>query len=106
VLREIQTERTKFMQSILEEFFHGNISPEVQSIEKGSSYHEIMRIIANTEEKLLKQLSAEEKEILQKYTDAQMELNLLTAVKSQIYGYKLGLLMTAETFLTSKDLIS
>jgi len=93
------------MQSILEEFFYGNISPEVQFIEKGSPYHEVMGIISRTEEKLLKRLSEEDKETFQKFTDAQIELNRLTAIRSQIYGYKVGLLMTAEAFVTGGDLV-
>ena len=55
------------MQSILEEFFYGNISPEVHFIEKGSEYDEVMRVICCNEEKLLERLNAEEKEILHKY---------------------------------------
>ena len=94
------------MPSILEEFFYGNISPEVQTFKKGSEYDEVMRVIVRNEEKLSERLNAEEKEILQKYIDAQMELNRLTAIKSQLYGYKLGLLMAAEAFLTAGDLIA
>ena len=93
------------MKSILEEFFYGNISPDVQSVEKDSPYHEVMGIISRTEAKLLDRLNGEEKEILQKFTDAQMELNRLTAINSQIYGYKLGLLMTAEAFVTGEELV-
>jgi len=94
------------MPSILEEFFYGNISPEVQFTEKGSAYAEVMQVICHLEEKLLAQLNEEEKELLEKYIDAQLELNSLTAVKGQIYGYKLGLLMTAEAFVTGKTLIA
>jgi len=106
VLREIHIERMKSMQSILEEFFYGNISPEVQFTEKGSKYDKAMGIICHIEEKLLARLNAEEKEMLQKYINAQMELNSLTAVRSQIYGYKLGVLMTAEAFVTGGDLVA
>ena len=94
------------MPSILEEFFSGNISPEVQFIEKGSRYEEVTRVIYHNEEKLLERLNKEEKEILETYIDAQMELNHLTAISSQIYGYKLGLLMTAEAFITGEDVIA
>jgi len=47
-----------------------------------------------------------EKEVFQKYIDAQGEVNELMAVRNMIYGYKLGLLMTAEAFLTSDNLIT
>jgi len=94
------------MRSILEEFFWGNISPEVQCVEKNSEYEKIMRVICNTEEKLLERLGEDDKGTLKTYIDAQMDLNALTAVKSQIYGYKLGVLMTAEAYVTGGDLIA
>ena len=90
---------------ILEEFFYGNISPEAQCFKRDSEYGEVMRVISRIEEKLLDRLNEEEKELLQKYTDAQMELNQLTAIKSQMYGFKLALLMTAEAFLTGDELV-
>jgi len=93
------------MHSILREFFHGNISPEEHNLKRDSECEEVMGIIYRTEEKLLKRLNEEEKEILQEFSDAQMELNHLTAINSQIYGYKLGLTMTAEAFLTSRALL-
>ena len=94
------------MQSILEEFFYGNISPEEQTFAQGSKYDKAIRTIFRNEKMLLERLNEEEKGILQEYTSAQMELNHLTAIKSQIYGYKLGLLMTAEAFVTGGDLIA
>ena len=94
------------MQSILEEFFCGNVSPEVQCFKKDSTEGKVMGIIVRTEEKLLGQLNEGEKELLGTYVDAQMELNQLTAIKSQIYGYKLGLLITAKAFITRGDLIT
>ncbi|MCL2569490.1 MAG: hypothetical protein FWE12_08730 [Oscillospiraceae bacterium] len=48
------------MQSILEEFFYGNISPEVQFIAKGSECDNVMRIICRIEEKLLERLNVTE----------------------------------------------
>jgi len=48
----------------------------------------------------------EDRIIFQKYVDAQSEINQLTAAKNLIYGYKLGLLMTAEAFVTCGDLIA
>jgi len=89
------------MSSILEEFFYGNVSPKVRI--KCPYYDELVRIIARNEDKLMERLNEEEKEILQKYTDAQEELNQLTAIKSQIFGYKLGVLMTAEAFVTGGE---
>ena len=93
------------MRSILEEFAYGNISPEAQSFSRNSEYGRALALAGRHEETLLKKLNAEEKEVLEKYIDAQTEVNRLTAVKNLLYGYKLGVLMTAEAFITGGDLI-
>jgi len=94
------------MRSILEEFAYGNISPENQSFKRNSPYGEALGAVSGNEEKLLGILDGEEKILFQKYVDAQGEVNQLTAVKNLIYGYKLGVLMTAEAFLTSGEIIA
>ena len=94
------------MQSILEEFAYGNISPEAQFFTRDSAYGKAMELVSRNEQKLLDRLEADDKDQFEKYIDAQGELNQLTAVKNLIYGYKLGLLMTAEAFITGNDLIA
>jgi len=101
-----QPKKGKTMRSILEEFAYGNISPEVQTFQRNSPYGQAIEAVAGCEEKLLNTLSGEEKDLFEKYVDAQGEVNQLTAVKNLIYGYKLGLLMTAEAFITGNDLIA
>lgn len=93
------------MQSILEEFAYGNISPTAQSFSRDSDYGRAMALVYRHEETLLNKLNAEEKEIFEKHIDAQGEVNRLTAVKNLLYGYKLGALMIAEAFVTGGDLI-
>ena len=93
------------MASILEEFAYGNVSPEAQFFKKDSAFGKAMELVSRNEQKLLDRLGAEDKEIFQRYIDAQGEVNQLTAVKSLIYGYKLGLIMTAEAFTGMGDLI-
>ena len=94
------------MRSILEEFFSDKISPEARFFNSNLAYGRAMNAAADIEDKLLARLNDEEKILLDKYTDVQMQLNHLTAVDSQVYGYKLGVLVTAEAFLTGGDLIA
>lgn len=61
-------------------------------------------MLTRNEEYLLERLNEEEKILFEKYTDAQEELNRLTAVGNLIYGYKLGITMTAEAFVGMDDL--
>ena len=94
------------MYSILEEFAYGNVSPEARYFKHDSAYGQAIKAASNNEEKLLGKLAEEEKALFQKYVDAQGEVNQLTAVQNLVYGYKLGLLMTAEAFVTSGDLVA
>lgn len=93
------------MSSILEEFAYGNISPEAPFFKRNSAYGEALRALSGNEEKLLAMLNEDERTIFQKYIDAQEEINRLTAVGNLIYGYKLGLMMTAEAFVGMDGLI-
>ena len=94
------------MRSILEEFAYGNIPPKGQSFTPDSMYGQAVRSVSANEEKLLNKLVGEEKVTFQKYVDAQRELNELTAIRNLTCGYKLGLLMTAESFITGGQLIA
>ncbi len=92
------------MPSILEEFAYGNVSPDHQRFEKNSKFGKAIELVVNLEQKLCNRLSADDKDLFQKYINAQEEVNLLTAVHNLAYGYKLGLIMTAEAFVGMDDL--
>lgn len=94
------------MSSILEEFAYGNLSSQIRFFKRGSRCGEAMDALCANEEKLLAELQGDEKALFQKYMDAQGEINRLTAVDNLIYGYKLGLMMTAEAFVGMDDLLS
>jgi len=94
------------MYSILEELFYGTVSPKAQFSKRDSQYDELTGIISRTGKALRERLNEEEKEIFEKHIDAHMELNSLITMKSQINSYKLGVLMTAEVFVTGGDLIA
>ena len=93
------------MSSILEEFAYGNISLGTRFFKRNSEYEEAIRILSVNEEKLLAKLNEEEKALFQKYIDMQGEVNRLTVISNLTYGYKLGLMMTAEAFVGMDDLI-
>jgi len=94
------------MRSILTEFAYGNINPELQPDSKQSELGEAFALVDRIEEKFRARLHTEEVELLERFTEAHIELNRLTAVQNLLYGYKLGVVMTAEAFVTSDDLIA
>jgi hypothetical protein len=65
-----------------------------------------MCAVVSIKEKLLERLNEDDKILFQKYVNAQGEDNQLTATSNLIYGFKLGLTMTAEAFVTSGELIA
>jgi len=94
------------MRSILKEFAYGNITPGEQSYAKDSELREVRALVGRIEEKLREKLNTEETELLEKFADAHLELNGLTAVQNLLYGYRLGVIMTAEAFVTGGDLVA
>ena len=93
------------MTSILEEFAYGNVCPQAQYFEKDSEYGKAMQCVSSNGQKLLERLGAEDKQIFENYVAMQSEVNRLTAVNNFMYGYKLGLIMTAEAFVGRGDLV-
>ena len=94
------------MKSILEEFAYGNISPEVRSFGRDSECGCTMKKLTDSEDKLFAVLNESEREILTDFSNAQMEINMLSGVDRFIYGYRLGVLMIIEVFNGSDDLIA
>jgi len=93
-----------YMPRILEEFAYGNVSPKFQCLKKDTKYDKAVELVTRAEKKLEEKLSVEDMALVRKLMDAQDELNHYTAIKNAIYGYRLGLVMTAEAFTGLEDL--
>lgn len=85
--------------SILEEFAYGNLTRDAQYFRKDAAYNQAVDYVACNEQKLRERLSADDTALLQIYADMQDELRRLTATQNFVYGFRLGLLLTAESFL-------
>ena len=86
------------MQSILEEFACGKISPFDGSYRKDSRYEHTLKSLCEVEDKLMSALDDQSKEMLRQFMDLQEELSLTEGIDKFIYGYRLGVLMTVEVF--------
>ena len=97
------------MKNILEEFFYGNVSLCAEFCAGDSDcmdYKEAVLMAGRNEDKLMTKLNEEEKDIFQKYIEAQDDVTHFTVMKNLIHGYKLGVVMTAEAFVKSGELIT
>ena len=84
---------------ILEEFAKGNISPEPRFFRRDSHYGRMIKILSESEEKLLAALGDDElKDTLKQLTKAQTEISYLTGIDKFVYGFRLGVILTTEVF--------
>lgn len=84
------------MDSILEELYYGNVNPNTQYFNKQSDFGRAMKVLSDKESELLAVLNDTEKEVLQRYINAQLEVNSLTAKTKFLYGFKLGFQIAVE----------
>ena len=97
------------MESIIEELYYGNITPSERSFRRTGEYAHILQLVTRNEEKLAETLTEAQKETFEKFKDGTSELNGMTEVTAFTLGFKLGLRLTAETFIggdSEQELIS
>ena len=88
------------MESIIEELYYGNITPSERSFRRTGEYAHILQLITRNEEKLTEALTEAQKETFEKFKDGTSELNGMTEVTAFTLGFKLGLRLTAEAFIS------
>lgn len=81
---------------ILEEFWYGNIEPTEYDTSACKEYHEILKLITRSEDKLLATMTDEQKELFFRYTDCVRELQTMTDCLLFQNSFKLGARMMLE----------
>ncbi len=94
------------MNSILEEFAKGNISPEPRFYSKDCDYGRKMKELCDIQEELLASLNEEQKKLLIDLNAVQDQICSLSSIDKFIYGYRLGTLMTMEVFSDKENLLA
>ena len=87
----------------LENLYYGNIFPADKDIKRGSEYSKLLNLSVRNEEKLVPTLSKEQKIIFEKYKDCISEMTSIAEKESFIQGIKLGIKITAESFLSDSQ---
>ena len=88
------------MESIIAELFYGNITPSERSFRRTGEYAHVLQLVTRNEEKLTQTLTEAQKENFEKFKDSTSELNGMTEVTAFTLGFKLGLRLTAEAFIS------
>ena len=94
------------MKSILEEFWYGNIDPQVDATRDNKEVKNLLALMMQNREKLCEKLNNEEKEILEKYDDCQIEMNSLIEREIFRYAVSLGMRLSFESlfYLENKNI--
>ena len=89
--------------STIEELYYGNITPSEREYRRGSEYTHVLQLATRSEEKLIGTLTEAQKEAFGKFKDNTSELSSMTEITAFTLGFKLGLRLTAEAFVTGSD---
>ena len=89
------------MESIIEELYYGNITPSEREYRRGSEYAHVLQLATRSEEKLIGTLTEAQEETFETFKDNTSELSSMTEVTAFTLGFKLGLRLTAEAFISS-----
>lgn len=84
------------MREILDELWYGNITPFSQCKVNMLEMKELAELITRHNETLDKALSAEQKEVFEKYHECMDELNSKFIIQAFKYGFRLGSRLTAD----------
>ncbi len=90
--------------TILENLYYGNIDPANKYIKCGSEYSKLINLSVRNKEKLVTTLSKEQKIIFEKYKDCVTEMMSIAEKEAFIQGIKLGIKITAETFIDNSKI--
>lgn len=75
---------------MLEELWYGNLEPSEFDSSSSKEYKELLHLVSRNEEKLLTTMTAEQKELFSKYSDAMREFQALAECLLFQNSFKLG----------------
>ncbi len=84
------------MRKILEDLYFGNIVPYEKRMAASSEFRRLVKRAADCESQLTERLNEEERQLLNVLTNAQQEIDSITARENFILGFRLGIRLMAE----------
>ena len=91
------------MRSILEELFYGNVCPNTDCRSKDKETKELMGYVADHHDKLTKELTDEQNETFEKFTDCYSELTDINEREIFVYAFRTGARIAIKVLLPDKD---
>ena len=91
------------MKSILEELFHGNVSPGTDCRHGNSQKRVIQQLVASQHHNLYKALTDEQKALLAEFDNSDTELIDINECEVFVYAFKLGMRIAIEIVTSTTD---
>lgn len=93
------------MNNFLEEFYHGNIAPQSQSMSKDKEFKTAWDKLSKNEEILSKILTGEEHRLFREYADSYGRAFTVNDREAFIRGFKIGARLIFDTFDDVEELM-
>lgn len=84
---------------ILDELWYGNIAPLEQSTLGDKRFAELLNLVNQNREELVRTLTDKQKETLEKYEEPVNEMYSVTERTAFSYGFRLGARLMTEAFM-------
>ena len=84
---------------ILDELWYGNIAPFEQSTLGNKRFAELLKLVNQDREDLVRTLMDKQKETLEKYEETANEMYSVTEREAFSYGFRLGVRLMTEAFM-------
>ena len=84
---------------ILDELWYGNIAPFEQSASGDKRFAELLKLVNQNRDELVRSLTDKQKETLEKFEDCMNEMHSITERDAFSYGFRLGVQLMSEAFL-------
>ena len=90
------------MEHFIEQFYYGNIDPQVRSTRANKAMSTEMQTLSDTEKFLMEKLTDENKSKFLDYVNAWSVVNGESNLDSFIMGFRLGANFTYDTFISTE----
>ena len=84
---------------ILDELWYGNIAPFEQCSRGDKRFAEMLKLVNQNREELVRSLTDNQKETLEKYEETMNEMYSVSERDAFSYGFRLGVRLMIESFL-------
>ena len=85
---------------IIKELWYGNVAPFEQCTRGDKQLKELLKLVARNKEELDATLTDKQKETLEKFEDCMNEMHSITERDAFAYGFRSGVRLMAEAFLS------